>query len=855
MARVTIRLTLFLMKLFPLSLAILALAVTGFGADLSQWVAEASRYESGANAEPLRQIERAISESAGNASQRAEVENALVKMLDPAATFEARRFACAQLNIIGSESSLTAIAGLLKESETVGIACLALGGNPSPKVNGLLRSALGQAEGMARVQIIVTLGDRGDTQAVKALSDLARHDQGASGLAAIRSLGKIANDVALKELAGLRQAAKPEVVRAAVWASLVAADVAARPNPSAANAIYQELLAASQPLPVRRAAFEGLLRADQDEGEKRVLATLRGTDDAMKASAIVHVRKMKSPSTSAQFAKELATLKPAAQVQLLNALAARNDPAARTAIAAQLFAEESSVRRAAVSAFATIGDASSVPVLAKALGAATSSSDQQTLEMTIAALPGGAAVDQQILGLLKTAAPATQASLVNVLARRANRTSVPAILDAADSPEPAVARAAFRALGKFGNPNDLKAILAKLMDLRAPTARGDAEAAAKAVITWSPQPERSYPAVAAALTNVQDVSARCSLISLLPACGGSQALAAVNSARADQRPQVRAAAFRALADWPGSEALDPLLELAQSENNNTERVLALRGAVRLLAGATDRSVQDVAAHFRQAMSAARNAEEKKLVLGGLSSFHDPVALTLVEPYLSDSEVQAEAALAATMLAVRVSGAAPSAARSVLKKAVALLVDNEVKRLAQDLLQTIEQFGDFILAWQVAGPFLQEGKDGKALFDAAFPPEKPGAPNVTWQIMPAGTRKDRPWQLDLGNFYGGDNRVAYARTWIYSETAQTARLETGSDDGIKAWLNSAEILAANRGGDVVPGTDKVAISLRKGWNPMVLKVVQWNSGWGFCARLTKPDGSPLEGIRAELNPGQ
>ena len=116
-------------------------------------------------------------------------------------------------------------------------------------------------------------------------------------------------------------------------------------------------------------------------------------------------------------------------------------------------------------------------------------------------------------------------------------------------------------------------------------------------------------------------------------------------------------------------------------------------------------------------------------------------------------------------------------------------------------------------------------------------------------------KARPWQLDLGTLYGGNNRAAYARTWIYSETQQPARLEFGSDDGLKVWLNGEVVLAANRGGDVVPGAEKAAVTLKPGWNTLLLKVTQWTSGWGFCARVAKPDGSPLQGVRAEVNPAK
>jgi hypothetical protein len=66
-------------------------------------------------------------------------------------------------------------------------------------------------------------------------------------------------------------------------------------NPKVSAAIYEELLASSQPLYVRRAALEGLLRTDADGGEKRCLTVIRGTEADLKPSALFHVRTIRNP--------------------------------------------------------------------------------------------------------------------------------------------------------------------------------------------------------------------------------------------------------------------------------------------------------------------------------------------------------------------------------------------------------------------------------------------------------------------------------------------------------------------------------------------------------------------------------
>ena len=59
---------------------------------------------------------------------------------------------------------------------------------------------------------------------------------------------------------------------------------------------------------------------------------------------------------------------------------------------------------------------------------------------------------------------------------------------------------------------------------------------------------------------------------------------------------------------------------------------------------------------------------------------------------------------------------------------------------------------------------------------------------------AVTDPDAPGIFDLGRAVGGDDRCVYVRTHLWSDRRRTVRLEFGSDDGIKAWLNGAVVLA-------------------------------------------------------------
>jgi hypothetical protein len=245
-----------------------------------------------------------------------------------------------------------------------------------------------------------------------------------------------------------------------------AAGLAASGNREMAIAAYEELLALSQPVYVRRAALAGLIRLDKDQGEQRILKTLRGSDPALKPVAIAAVRSLRSKGAAETFARQLAALQPDEQVWMIDSLAARPDPAARAAIANSLGSPNIAVRRAAIAALGRVGNDSSVALLARALGNSNDAEERRALESALIGLGGGAKTDSAVLVELKQSSGATRAALVAVLARRQGAAANPVLFEEADHPEPAVAKAAFRALSNTAVATDVPALLNRLAGAR-----------------------------------------------------------------------------------------------------------------------------------------------------------------------------------------------------------------------------------------------------------------------------------------------------------------------------------------------------------------------------------------------------
>lgn len=638
--------------------------------NLTPAVAAAAGYVSGGDAQALRRLEAVVRQSVTDRALRRPAEAALLQLLEtPGATHEARLFACQQLAIIGSADSLPALGALLRQDETVGMACLALGANPSPKADELLlREALGRADAVGRAQILQTLGERRSPKVVDGLITLARLDAPTTAQAAVVALGKIGTARAVAELRRLAQTA-PAYVETGVREALLTAagHLAARGDRKAAAQLCEPFLAEAQPVFIRRAALAALLRLDADGGQRRALAVLRGGDTALKPVALAAVRDLPAREASATFARELPALAPEEQAWLLAGLAGRGDAAARAALHESLASPHAVVRRAAADALGEAGHARSVPALVATLAAGREADETRGLVNALSRLPGGAETDRALIAALRQADPPVQVHLLSALAGRRSPAVTRALLDTAGSGDAAVVRAAFRALSRSVDAAELPALLDRFLALEDAGLRRSVEAAVQqAVANVEPAAARSA-AVGGALERAPDAGRRAALLGLLPACGDERSLAAARQALAAAEAEVHSAAVAALAEWPDAGAWDALLAVYERPAQPADRDTALRGLVRLAGDLNRHPDAELVPRYRSLLAAAKTDAELKLILSALAGAAHPETLQLALPLLDRPGVRAEATAAVKSLAEALKAAHPQAAAEALRR--------------------------------------------------------------------------------------------------------------------------------------------------------------------------------------------
>ncbi len=101
---------------------------------------------------------------------------------------------------------------------------------------------------------------------------------------------------------------------------------------------------------------------------------------------------------------------------------------------------------------------------------------------------------------------------------------------------------------------------------------------------------------------------------------------------------------------------------------------------------------------------------------------------------------------------------------------------------------------------------------------------------------------------------GEHAIAYAVAYVRSEAERDGlTLKVGSNDQCKAYLNGVQVLRADEGRTLEKDQNDARVTLRKGVNTLVLKVINEGNNWQGCARFTAREGRPVPGLRIALAP--
>jgi HEAT repeat protein len=605
----------------------------------------------------------------------------------------AKGYVCEVLAAVGTARSVPALAALLNDAQTSHPARRALEAIRDPAAAQALRDALPQLPNDLKLGVIQTLGTVRDENAIEALVTLLDSAEANLVRAAADSLGKIGGERADKAVLEHYRIAtaesRPQLVDACL--DIAQRHLAAQELEAAAN-VYLLLEQDIQPQ-VRWAAFQGLISAQPDQAQQRLIQALSDPDPtgARQLRMVgALIRQTVNEQNVASYAESIAGLPVAGQVVLLDALSSLAAPAVRTAALSSLKSDAAELRLTAAKALAKSGQAADVATLAHIAATAADEAERQTLMQTLQDL-SGPEIDATVLTEIADAEPVQQTVLIRTIANRRIQDAGATLLKLATSNDTRVRLEAFRALQTVADPS----LVGQLVEILAKTS-GDEEREAADRAVWRCCLQITDPALRtdALLNRLQRASdeEQSALLPALGRIGGPQALEVVQQAMRSSNPAVREAGVRALTNWPDATVADQLWDIATQDPNAAHQTWALRAFARVLPQLAREQPDQVAARLEAAMNVAERETDKKLILSRLPAVRSEAALTLALSCLEKPALRSDAIEVTAELAEAMKDSHPQAARKALETIGPLTDNSELATHIQKILWNMQLKG-------------------------------------------------------------------------------------------------------------------------------------------------------------------
>ena len=168
---------------------------------------------------------------------------------------------------------------------------------------------------------------------------------------------------------------------------------------------------------------------------------------------------------------------------------------------------------------------------------------------------------------------------------------------------------------------------------------------------------------------------------------------------------------------------------------------------------------------------------------------------------------------------------------------------------------------FIRNWLVLAPIALQSESGaseverelirgeSSLKPKAGDPGAPGSP-LLWTA-----HETSDYFIDFLAAFGkerGEYVAGYAVAYVIADEAMKVTLALSTNDQGKVWLNGSPVFSFVDTRVLEKDTDRVDVTLNKGQNVLMMKVINEVNNWQACARFLQGD-APVKNIRISLTP--
>ncbi|MEI8374558.1 MAG: HEAT repeat domain-containing protein [Planctomycetota bacterium] len=583
-------------------------------------------------------------------------ETILIAVLKSEAQSSDKAMACKQLALCGTKDAVPALMSLLADEHLAGWARIALEVIPDPAVDEALRSSLGKLNGRCLIGVINSIGFRHDFKAVEALAAKLRdNDVEVASVAAV-ALGHIGGDAAAMTLEGALSGTAPAVRSAVAEGCVLCAEKQLAAGKSDEAARICDLVRKTD-LPKQRIreATRGAILARKADGVPLLVELLQSADKQMFNLALTVARELPGKGTTDALVSELSKASPERQSLLILAIADHGDATAMPAVLQAAKTGPDVVKVTVIKVLKRLGNVSSVPLLLEA-AADENASLAATATEALASLRGKE-VDAAIADRLPKADGKVRKVLLQLVGDRVLTAAIPDVIKAASDADLQVRLQALTALGYAVEFKDIAVLIGRVA--ATPENAEEAQAAEKALKVACQRMSDTETCAAKLVAAMESakVPARVNLLEALTALGGKRALEAVGAAAANSDTDIQDAGSRLLGEWMTLDAAPVLVNLAKTSSDTKFEVRAVRAYIRLLRQFPMRG-EDRAEMCRTAMAISKRDAEKKLVLEVLQRYPSLDALQLACATAKIASLKDDASKTALAIAKKIRGKSP-----------------------------------------------------------------------------------------------------------------------------------------------------------------------------------------------------
>lgn len=866
----------------------------------------AAQYKPGESPAALRAIEDQVLRMNAHDPQQAALENELLALArDSEAPIDVRIWACNQLQVIGSETSVHGLTKLLQEPRLFDVTRRAIERIAGEKSTAALRRALRRAKGRERAGLINSLAERNDERLPRLVGKDLGSDNSFVFETAADALGKLGTPAALRELEIALARARPaeeDAIRYAPTNPLkVTAENRARVlaenllrcsdkiklhNPDFAAAMYMNIYRrfnvertggpestfTLRLVPVRMAALKGAAELAPNEALPEIIGLLRSDDQS---TATRHSRlaaaQIARKIPGEQATRELAALlrSPHSDRALVfKILAKRNDPlvagAVRNALATAWQDKEQPAIMAAIEALRRWPSADNVKsilsVAAEAGGPIRAAARDALNQMS------GTESDRALREAAASGSNPVRVEALRALAMRPGPETVQVARSSAMDSDSQVRRAAAQTLAQSGSIDDLDFLLERFIAAPAQERPGWAQAII-AIPSRSKEEPTFKISIRQRFVEATDASLMQDLLMLLGQLD-EEPVGTLGQIAQSGKTEWRQAASKALGVVRGQmvmPALEGLLAGEYKKKTKGAKLKQKRPAVNVanelaesyLKQIEARLVSDPATVTLQRLQFAQNhattRSEQTRILSMAGRLPELAGQNLLVAALQNPDLAPEAATALVSAAEATIFSAPAAAQTALEAIPEKVLHKPELETTSDTVERLRRRGDYILYWQVAGPYVDAHFTTGSLLTAQFPPEFVSRDLAQWRPLAVGLHRGDPRRINMSGVVSGNPpAMALLRCAVWSPREQPARLLIGNDDAIAIMWNDQELAAFDEYQAVRADQHVLPVTLKQGWNRLLMKVSNYGNEWAYTVRLRSAEdplpGKPLPELR-------